>query len=82
MTVTASASLMLEGAPAGARVEDELVRIVEALLFLAPDPLTVAELAEATEAEPEQVVAALERLHAQLRAGVARPAAARGGGRL
>ncbi len=62
---------MLEGAPAGRpEVEDELVRIVEALLFLAPDPLTVPELADATEADPEQVVAALGVLHEQLSSGV------------
>ena len=61
---------MLEGAPAGRPdVEAELVRIIEALLFLAPDPLTVAELADATEADPEQVVAALGALHEQLSSG-------------
>ena len=61
---------MLEGAPlGGAHVEGRLVGIVEALLFLAPDPLTVAELAEAAEAEPEQVVAALAVLHEQLSTG-------------
>jgi segregation and condensation protein B len=61
---------MLEGAPVGGPpVEGELVGIVEALLFLAPDPLTVAELAEAAEAEPEQVVAALTALHGQLSTG-------------
>jgi segregation and condensation protein B len=37
----------------------ELVRTVEALLFLSTDPLTVAELAEATEAGEGAVLAAL-----------------------
>ncbi len=61
---------MLEGAPAGPpEVDGELVRIVEALLFLAPDPLTLSELAEATEFDAEQVRAALEALQAQLAAG-------------
>ena len=61
---------MLEGAPAGqAEVDAELVRIVEALLFLAPDPLTLNELAEATEADGEQVRAALAALQAQMAAG-------------
>ena len=54
---------MLEGAPPGqSAVGPELGGIVEALLFLAPDPLTPAELAEATETEVEQVTAALAAL--------------------
>ena len=40
----------------------DLVRIVEALLFLSPDPLSTAELAEACEAGEGQVVEALARL--------------------
>jgi segregation and condensation protein B len=40
----------------------ELERIVEALLFLSPDPVTPAALAEATEAELHEVATALERL--------------------
>jgi segregation and condensation protein B len=40
----------------------ELERVIEALLFLAPDPLTVAELAEAAQAHPDEVLAALQRL--------------------
>ena len=40
----------------------ELVRIVEALLFLAPEPLRVEELAEACEVSEDEVVAALGRL--------------------
>ena len=39
-----------------------LERIVEALLFLSTDPLTPAELAEATESGEGEVRAALERL--------------------
>jgi segregation and condensation protein B len=40
----------------------ELERIVEALLFLSPDPVSVADLADATEAELYEVATALERL--------------------
>ncbi|MGI8429727.1 MAG: SMC-Scp complex subunit ScpB [Solirubrobacteraceae bacterium] len=40
----------------------ELERTIEALLFLAPDPVTPATLGDATGAEPHDVVTALERL--------------------
>ena len=40
----------------------DLVRIVEALLFLAPEPVRVEELAEACEVSEDEVVAALARL--------------------
>ena len=40
----------------------ELARIVEALLFLSPEPLSLAELADACEVEPDDVVTALARL--------------------
>jgi len=45
----------------------ELERVLEALLFLAPDPVAVPELAEAAEAEADEVeiaLAALERHYA------------------
>lgn len=41
---------------------DELVCTIEALLFLAPDPLTPQELADAAAAEQDQVSAALRVL--------------------
>jgi segregation and condensation protein B len=41
-------------------------RTVEALLFLSPDPVSAAELAEAIEVEEEAVVTALEELERQL----------------
>jgi len=41
---------------------NELARIVEALLFLSPEPLAVAELADACEAGEGEVVEALARL--------------------
>jgi segregation and condensation protein B len=50
-----------------------LAHTVEALLFLSSDPLTSAELAEATEAEEGEVVAALASLaerHAPGRSGI------------
>ncbi len=47
--------------PAGAAMT-ELARIVEALLFLSPDAITVAELVEATACEPDEVAAALAEL--------------------
>jgi segregation and condensation protein B len=42
----------------------ELARVVEALLFLSPEPVPVAELAEACEASPDEVAAALAELRA------------------
>lgn len=55
------------GASPAARKADAnaLERIVEALLFLSTDPLTPAELAEATESGEAQVRAALARLGAR-----------------
>jgi segregation and condensation protein B len=50
-----------------------LARTVEALLFLSGDPLTSAELADATEADEREVVAALAALaerHAPGRSGI------------
>lgn len=44
----------------------ELSRIVEALLFLSPDPVTVEELAEACESGEAQVRAALDLLEEEL----------------
>ena len=41
---------------------NELARIVEALLFLSPEPLTVTELADAAEVSEGEVVEALARL--------------------
>jgi segregation and condensation protein B len=40
----------------------ELEQIIESLLFLSSDPVTVEAFAEATEAEPHEVATALERL--------------------
>jgi len=37
----------------------ELARILESLLFLSADPVSVAALADAVEAEPDEVLAAL-----------------------
>lgn len=44
----------------------DLQGIVEALLFLSPDPLTVEALADATEAEADQVGTALRSLQGRL----------------
>jgi segregation and condensation protein B len=46
----------------GERAVNELPRIVEALLFLSPEPLSVETLADACEAGEGQVVEALARL--------------------
>jgi hypothetical protein len=46
-----------------------LARIVEALLFLAPEPVAVEELADAAQAEEQQVRAALRELAGVPRAG-------------
>ena len=40
----------------------ELARILESLLFLSADPVSVAALADAVEADPAEVLDALERL--------------------
>ena len=40
----------------------ELMKNVEALLFLSPEPVAAAELADACEADEEAVMAALEKL--------------------
>jgi segregation and condensation protein B len=46
----------------------ELHRTLESLLFLSPDPVPLAALAEATETEPDEVAAALEQLRADCEA--------------
>jgi segregation and condensation protein B len=64
-------------------VTGELTHVVEALLFVSPDPLTVAELAAAAEAPPERVERALDALaerHAEGRSGVVLERVARGYG--
>jgi segregation and condensation protein B len=43
----------------------ELERVIEALLFLSPDPVTPDALAQATGAQLHQVVTAVERLREQ-----------------
>lgn len=43
----------------------ELERVIEALLFLSPDPVAADALAEATGAQLHQVVTALDRLREQ-----------------
>ena len=47
---------------------DGLGRTVEALLFLSPEPVSPAELAEAIEADEEAVATAIEELEARLTA--------------
>jgi segregation and condensation protein B len=47
----------------------DLSRTVEALLFLSPDPVAVADLAEATEATEGQVAEAIELLSEDLAEG-------------
>jgi segregation and condensation protein B len=47
----------------------ELARIVEALLFLSPDPVSVRELAEACETGEAQVQSALDLLEEELASG-------------
>lgn len=48
---------------------NDLSRTVEALLFLSPDPVSVADLAEATEATEGQVAEAIELLSEDLGEG-------------
>ncbi|MCP9489186.1 MAG: SMC-Scp complex subunit ScpB [Solirubrobacteraceae bacterium MAG38_C4-C5] len=47
----------------------DLARIVEALLFLSPDPVALADLAEAAEADADEVEAALRELDEQYAPG-------------
>jgi segregation and condensation protein B len=58
---------MPSGRPARGRAEaisvsDELERTLESLLFLSADPVPAVALADAVEAEPDEVASALERL--------------------
>ncbi|MBS1843943.1 MAG: SMC-Scp complex subunit ScpB, partial [Actinobacteria bacterium] len=55
--------------PAGGRRVSDLARTVEALLFLSPDPVAIADLAEATEATEGQVAEAIELLSEDLAEG-------------
>lgn len=48
---------------------NDLARTIEALLFLSPQPVRAAELAEATEATEGQVAEAIELLREDLAAG-------------
>ena len=50
------------GAGARGGMSSELERILESLLFLSADPVSVAALADAVEADPAEVLDALERL--------------------
>jgi segregation and condensation protein B len=52
-----------------ARDTPSLARTVEALLFLSPDPLSIAELAEATETGEHEAQAALDALAEQYAPG-------------
>ncbi|HEY5045101.1 MAG TPA: SMC-Scp complex subunit ScpB [Solirubrobacteraceae bacterium] len=58
-----------ETAAGDAAVVPSLERTIEALLFLASDPLNEVELAEATEAGTEEIEAALSRLAEQYSPG-------------
>ena len=58
----------ITGAQSGARMSD-LTRTVEALLFLSPQPVSVADLAMATEATEGQVAEAIELLREDLAEG-------------
>ena len=57
------------GRASGGRGMSDLARTVEALLFLSPQPVTVADLAEATEATEGQVAEAIELLREDLAEG-------------
>ena len=53
-------------APVPEAVEAPLPALVEALLFLSPDPVSTSELAEAIDADEEAVAQALEALGSEL----------------
>jgi segregation and condensation protein B len=46
--------------------EDAIARTLEALLFLAPEPVSAAELAEAIEVDEEEIAGELEELESRL----------------
>jgi len=52
----------VESAPAQGAGMQDLVRIVEALLFLSPDPVSLEQLADACQTGEDEVVQALHRL--------------------
>jgi len=52
--------------PGGGAEETSLGAIVEALLFLSPDPVSASELAEAIDADEEAVAEALDALGSEL----------------
>ena len=58
------------GASAAAPAAAELARTIEALLFLSPDPLTPAELADTARADELEVPAAVGRLAEQYAPGL------------
>jgi segregation and condensation protein B len=47
-------------------VSDSLLPMVEALLFLSPEPVSASELAEAIEVDEEEIAGVLEQLEARL----------------
>jgi segregation and condensation protein B len=47
----------------------ELARIIEALLFLSPDPVSLEDLAGAADAWPDEIAAALDELRAEYAEG-------------
>ncbi len=57
-----------QGGPGGVAEELPLDAIVESLLFLSPEPVSAAELAEAIDADEESVVEAVETLGKELEA--------------
>jgi segregation and condensation protein B len=59
----------LVGESPASETAEPLARTVEALLFLAPDPLSGKELADATQADEAEVQAAIEVLAAQYAPG-------------
>lgn len=69
-SVTGAASASSEvSASSASRATPEieaLAGLVEALLFLSPDPVPLTELAEAAQVEPDAIAMALERLGQQL----------------
>jgi segregation and condensation protein B len=48
------------------QTKSELAMIVEALLFVAAGPVSIAQLAEALETKPEEIEASIQQLHQSL----------------
>jgi segregation and condensation protein B len=63
--------MVIPGAEPGHRLTDaEIASIIEGMLFVAPEPPTITELAAAAELEPLEIERGLERLRGAMNRGI------------